>query len=803
MCLLQYEPEDKFPLERMHDLVWDSLRQGRLSRVAVMSNEQVFFDSVRDLGADWLEADRNYHWSGWEVQRAHHKPDKRIVIGTYEEWFRWYMRFQRFRAFHTLVLVDPIVALSDERIGGYLDGMLARLAPKVRQVIVVSKPLPESIPPSDQRRTAQVLRALLYGTRLSRPNLVAQSQLTFIPIQPEMVGKAMSSMDPWVVRPNSWCELEPSEERRLESLDPERPMERKPRFRREEAIPDNMLSDRALEDVARDGWVTVPIEVEKLAEWLRSLNERGDSRLRSIQESNEGMSHEQWQSLLYPTRNQVRSVLDGLMLGGKLERRKWFREIGRPAFAYALPGKTPFLEQRCGQCAFYSPAKRRCNLWWLANNRQRYIGAMSSWPALVSSFELHKMKHAFHVGPHSTACLRFLKKKRDHLRDAIPKRCEICRRALPQAAASLFVTCRNCSTSYLRFQKKVDRKVRVQTAYAHEFNRIYHQVTGGEAKSDLAALKGIAKEKAQDQRSMHGLDEVDDILAEERIELEPEPERAHSHFDQALQESVDNLAQSTDIAKQLSIAMARSSINATRSVAALTKVPLGLSGPLIAKQERYLTLIAKADQSHLLSYEALVMKQYWECFRLALKPALQWLGPRKRSRFVTDFVRNPAGRAKGYSPLDAAINYLHQRRLKQAERVNIEVGFPGSSDGFLHKKQHNSRKIGLVLDMIDPFKFADREELLLVAIDQGLTWKDFQIETDRRGSNFYHPRQSVVSKLEEAGTSADDLVVDYLGRGMKLKEAYRLFAEGLLEALMSRDPGVFRPFIFGAQRSVA
>lgn len=791
--LLQYGSEDKLPSERLHDLVWESLRQGRLSRVAVMLNDQEIFDSLRDLGADWLEADRNYLWSGWEVQRAHHKPDKRLVVGTYEEWFRWYMKFQRFRAFHTLVLVNPMIALSDERIGGYLDGMLARLTSRVRQIVVVSKPQPESVPPSDQRRTGQVLRGLLYGTRMSKPNLISQSQHTFIPTQPEMVTKALSSMDPWVIRPNAWYELEPREERRLENLDPERPIKRKPRFVREAMIPEGMLSDRVLEDVANDGWVTVPSEVEKLAEWLQGLNERGDSRLRSIQESNEDLSNEQWQSLLYPTRNQVRSVLDGLVSGGNLERRRWFREIGRPAFAYMLAGKAPFLEQRCGQCAFYSPAKRRCNLWWLANNRHRHVEVMSSWPAAVSSYELHKMKHAYHVGPHSSACLWFLKKKRDHLRDTAPKRCEICRHALSSESGRSLLTCRNCRTSYFRLQKKV----RVQIAYIHEFNRIYRQVTGGDAEADLVVLKGMAREKALDQQSMHGLGEIDDVLAEERIEPEPEPERAHSHFDQTLQEKLDGLAQSTDIAKQLSIAMAKSATNATRRAVALAKVPLELSGPLIAKQDRYLALIARANRSHLLPYEALVMKEYWECFRLALKPALQWLGPRKRSRFVTDFVGNPAGRAKGYSPMDAATNYLHQRRLRQAERINEEIGFPGSSDGFLHRRHYHSRKIGLVLDMVDPFKFADREELLLLAVDQGLLWKDFRIETDGRGSSFYYPGPSAVSKLDQAGTDADNLIVEFLGRRLRLIEAYRLFAEGLLEALISRDQGTFRPFIFG------
>jgi len=99
--------------------------------------------------------------------------------------------------------------------------------------------------------------------------------------------------------------------------------------------------------------------------------------------------------------------------------------------------------------------------------------------------------------------------------------------------------------------------------------------------------------------------------------------------------------------------------------------------------------------------------------------------------------------------------------------------------------------------MIDPFKFADREELLLVFLDQGLTWRDFRIETDRRGSNFYYPMATATGKLDQIGMAADNLVAKYQGTTMQLGEAYGLFAENLFEIM--RDHGVtttqFKPFV--------
>lgn len=77
--------------------------------------------------------------------------------------------------------------------------------------------------------------------------------------------------------------------------------------------------------------------------------------------------------------------------------------------------------------------------------------------------------------------------------------------------------------------------------------------------------------------------------------------------------------------------------------------------------------------------------------------------------------------------------------------------------------------------------------MLLAVIDQELTWRDIRIETGRRGSNFYYSIAAAVTKLDQAGAVADDLIVKYQDRKMNLSEAYRQFAESLLQALLCRD----------------
>jgi hypothetical protein len=201
-----------------------------------------------------------------------------------------------------------------------------------------------------------------------------------------------------------------------------------------------------------------------------------------------------------------------------------------------------------------------------------------------------------------------------------------------------------------------------------------------------------------------------------------------------------------------------------------------------------------------LVYEAMIMKEYWTCYFLALKAALQRFGPRKKARFVREFVTNPAGRARGYTAMDAAINYLHQRRLFKARSVNMELGLdynPG--EGFLHRKRWNPEGLGLILDLIDPFKFVDRERLLEAVLDVSVNWRDFYSSTDRHGARFYYPKEEAVGVLEALGDAADKTSVSYQGAQITLAEAYQNTISTLIQNLQAGTPLSFTPFVYCAK----
>jgi CRISPR/Cas system-associated endonuclease Cas1 len=147
--------------------------------------------------------------------------------------------------------------------------------------------------------------------------------------------------------------------------------------------------------------------------------------------------------------------------------------------------------------------------------------------------------------------------------------------------------------------------------------------------------------------------------------------------------------------------------------------------------------------------------------------------------------------------MDAAINYLHQRRLFKARSVNMELGLdynPG--EGFLHRKRWNPEGLGLILDLIDPFKFADREKLLEAVLDVSVNWRDFYSSTDRHGARLYYPKEEAVGVLEALGDAADKTSVSHQGAQITLVEAYRNTVSTLIQNLQAGTPLSFAPFVY-------
>jgi hypothetical protein len=102
----------------------------------------------------------------------------------------------------------------------------------------------------------------------------------------------------------------------------------------------------------------------------------------------------------------------------------------------------------------------------------------------------------------------------------------------------------------------------------------------------------------------------------------------------------------------------------------------------------------------------------------------------------------------------------------------------------------------LVLDLIDPFKFADSEKLLEAIFDGSLNWGDFSSSTDRHGARFYYPKPEAVGVLEGVSEQADKMLLSYEGVHQVLAEAYRSTVSRLIQNLKNDTPMSFAPFVY-------
>lgn len=883
------------------DRIYDGLRSYRKDRCAIFVDPDYAEAFLResDLHADPLNPKENMHWTGLQRQLRPKQKLRRLFVGDYDEWFLWFMKWQRFNAFHVVVLVAPIRKMIDDDRRGYFDGLLTRLLnkPSVHRVVVVEEErfqpavrkwiggdfgdMPELKGRFGREQSKDALSSILYGTRLSgrefalaatrtlsstsNPNWVADLQ--YIMLRPSLVARRHGTFYSAGYHAKERVESLETPAARESIENPEQPLA--PLFKQVKRRGPSELDRTYIEELTQilldsQGWFTVAGLYDYVYAKSQNTIQTADSLPKIF---NEHYDHEAPSDthVFLPSRPLLRRIAERLADEGKLQKATWVREIGRPTTVYHLPGRLPFdAETRCGQCAFYVSLRRQCRIWWLLDrsygSRHERWGRDGQRP--LSGFEVHKMRNSWRIGPHSSACSKFVDKKKDYARLSLPAVCDVCLEPLQETPPKWsLVVCATCRTRYFRLKQG---KVKVLTGYEHEFKKRYHELAGVDPASDIKRLiedrqgsaGSIVEQAMFYERRRASVDDPDSapktvmlfpgdrMLAREgrlyifkRRNVESLPLAGSTIIDHAgvvseeqrgalesagttvrsiskssgssnpdgpspkrydIAPAVEKvIAEHPEFLRKMALAMVESSIHATDRVGSLAHIREDDLQTFTRKQRAYARRLERAPLARLLVYEALSMKEYWNCYYLALRGAFQRFGPRKKARFVREFVTNPAGRARGYTAVDAAINYLHQRRLFKARVVNVQLGLDFSpGEGFLHRKRWNPEGLGLILDLIDPFKFADREKLLGAILDVSLNWRDFYGATDRSGARFYYPKPEAVGVLEATGEAADNMPVSYQGEKIMLVEAYRNTVSRLIRNLQDGTPTSFRPFVF-------
>ncbi|MDA4133532.1 MAG: hypothetical protein OK454_10490, partial [Thaumarchaeota archaeon] len=369
---------------------------------------------------------------------------------------------------------------------------------------------------------------------------------------------------------------------------------------------------------------------------------------------------------------------------------------------YHIPARKPFDgENRCGQCAFYIPLRRHCRMWWLLSQAYGYRNPRWSKDGErpLTTFEIHKMRNSWRVGPHSSACSRFVDKKNDYGRKTFPELCDTCGEVLPETSPEKgrMVVCKNCRTRYFAIRRG---RVRVLTSYEHLFRESYQQLAGVDPSSDMKRLiedkQGstftIAEQAMYDdhrkllsddpdsepktvmlfpgdrmltirgrlfvfkRRSIEYVplggstlvdygrvvgDEQKEVLESAGLKVRSPPGVTSLEGQEAprvdITPAVREIAESNqDFLRKMAISMAQSAMHATERIITIAKMQEDEIRAAMAKQRTWARRLERAQSRGFLTYEAIIMKEYWNCYYLPIKGALQRSGPRKKARFVRE-----------------------------------------------------------------------------------------------------------------------------------------------------------------------
>lgn len=867
------------------DLVYGNFRSYKKDKCAIFTDN----DDIRrllsnsSLAADVLDDRDNFRWTG--ANRNYTRKYRRIVAGDYLDWFCWYMKWRRFNAFHLLIWIRPIGRMIEDERRGFIDGLLTRLVSKgaVHKIVIIEEERfrgivtswlggssklesPELAPKFRAEEFKQAMLTVLFGSTLARARylLKVKGTLTY-KIYPEK-DKLLRWTD------NGWF-FERSLGRKFWSLseegdasvlglsiydDVEKPKPEKwfePAGRRRHVRSDEKWLEGLIEThLLNTGWFTMP-DLYKFVDLTMEEARKRTDHAPDYVDPDLVQDYKIQGRVSLPSEAILRRLVGRMVTEGKLKTTTWFHEMGRPSTVYYGQDRPPFKEgDRCGQCAFHISVRRQCRLWWLLGKsfgpRDPRWDSRGDHP--LNAFELYKMKNAWRISPHSSACMRFVDKKKDYSLKHLPETCDICAQSLPTVSRNL-IFCGKCRSRYF----KTKHSVRVLTSYEHVFQSVYLQLAGRKASSDITRLheehlydtprileridfekaRAPIEEAAKEQVTLMlfpgdkmltrngqlfllgrrnvesvplaGCTIVDHgVLEDEQIaELQTSgavvrsvaksmeiraPADVRYHMGSLVEKTIST---NPELVRTFAVAMAKSAIHATERLGPIGQIPADEIDLMVAEQSRFLTRIEEGLSDRYLSSEALIMRRYWSCYDLALKMRMQRFGPRKKSRFVREHVNSPTGRAKGYSAVDSAINYLHQKRIFKIRQVNSGLGISSWGDGFLHRKRWNSQGLGLVLDLADPLKFADREKLLEAVLNFSVNWRDFNIASDRHGTAFYYPKSEIIATLETLSDDADNLPVVYGGLQLKLLDAYSKSVSSLAEFL-SREVASFEPFIF-------
>ncbi len=549
-----------------------------------------------------------------------------------------------------------------------------------------------------------------------------------------------------------------------------------------------------------------------------------------------------------PTRStgKARRFLKRLVADGTLVESVYRTGVGRPRLVYINSTEAAdIFDNTCGECVFYSDVTRRCRLWQALSrfNAQEVYETQEGLSA-VARDKLHNSNRR--LGPTATACEIFTPKKKDYPLSRARDKCVCCGQEIDSPVAKI-VRCPKCLTVY----KPLATKILVLYDYEQVFKDRYSKLAGMPpprqalvlAEQELHQGKtdwrdtiilypnekvklsdgGIYVERGRGQRTFEAYARMYQIvdygaladkalsslkargisIVQRRLQEGPEQQASFQLYPSPrFVEKLRWLEQNSPLRRLLLESMMLSTIVATRRIASLGGPQLQI---LVNRQLLEFARMrgdSRMTLSRALAYEARVNGLYWSAYKAMLGVSGLEFQSRVRDRFVREIVQSIRARARGYSPANSAINYLHQRRLLLCRLANTRAGIGWvGCEGILHVAKRTP-SIGLLLDLSDSFKLADRESFLDGTLRLEVTREDFVARLGRQRVWFYHPTQEAIERLDLYGSTADQFRVNYCGKNMTLMRAYDEFVDSLITATENSDLSRLNSFVYGSGEDV-
>ena len=313
--------------------------------------------------------------------------------------------------------------------------------------------------------------------------------------------------------------------------------------------------------------------------------------------------------------------------------------------------------------------------------------------------------------PDSSACSKFVDKKKDYSRLSLPELCDVREERLPETPPKWsMVVCGTCRTRYFRLRQG---KVKVLTSYEHEFEKRYHELAGVDPASDIKRLieerqgsaGSIVEQAIFDERRHAGVDDPDSapktvmlfpgdrMLARDgrlyvfkRRNVESLPLAGSTIIDHGgvvNEEQRGALESAGTTVRSISKSPGLNSTGgpppnryaspppwirwsaSTRSSCAgcpsrwsrldsrhgARRLPRphvgGRRADLHQKAKDVARRLERAPPTRFLVYEALSMKEYWNCYYLVLKGAFQEVRPAQEGPVREGVRHKPRGEGKG------------------------------------------------------------------------------------------------------------------------------------------------------------